>query len=393
MSSLLSSIFGDKGASSSTEVADSLFSSSPTMPSPAPAPVVIPKTKRTNRKNSKKKTTDSIPDDDVEMDESEGKGNDIEETTDKNSNAKNSNDDDAKTIFVGNLPLGTTRKDLARLFRDCGSIQSTRIRSVATDSEAGVKLPPHLAGKQGLVKQVLVNQNKLDASTKATVLGYVVFENQESVEKALLMNNTPVPAKTEDGTNTITTTNRRMRVDRVNKEYDARRSVFVGNMPYQADEEGLRACFVQNCQNWNDEDIDGVRIVRDKQTHQCKGFGYLLFKDTTMVATALRTMDGVEYLGRPLRVRVCGKRFKTRSQDEDTNKNKKSMDKPVAVALKQMVTHEQLQQQQQNKRKRGVKKAHSTGKSKRAVAEAKTNQRIKQIEKRIRKGMGKMRKK
>ena len=235
-----------------------------------------------------------------------------------------------------------------------------------------------------------MNRHKVDAAAKASVQGYVVFEQEESVEKALQLNNTPVPAKEEE------TTSRRMRVDRVDKEYDARHSVFVGNLPYQADEEGLRACFVQHCQGWSDTDIHGVRIVRDKETHQCKGFGYLLFRDTTMVATALRTMDGVEYLGRPLRVRVCGKRFKTRSStsDGDAKQSKvKAADKPVAVALKQMVVKEREQQGKQNKRKRGVKKAHSTGKSKRAAAEVKTNQRIKKIEKRLRKGMGKMRQK
>ena len=296
---------------------------------------------------------------------------------------------DDRTVFVGNLPANTTRKDLVRAFKACGPIASTRIRSVATQADAAVKLPPQQAGNQKLVRQILVNQRKVDTTVKATVQGYVVFQSADAVEHALQLNNTPISIANEKEETT-----RHMRVDRVNKEYDAKRSVFVGNLPYQADEETLRETFLQGCPDWNDDDVEGVRLVRDKATHQCKGFGYLLFKDASFVSTALRTMDGQDYHGRPLRVRVCGKRFK--SKPDDDTKNSKKAAQPVAVSLRKMVTEDQKQHQllQSNKRKRGTKKARatSTGKSKRAAAEAKTNQRIKKIEKRIRKGMGKMKK-
>ena len=47
---------------------------------------------------------------------------------------------DDRTVFVGNLPANTTRKDLVRAFKACGPIASTRIRSVATQADAAVKL-------------------------------------------------------------------------------------------------------------------------------------------------------------------------------------------------------------------------------------------------------------
>lgn len=432
MKSLLSSIFGDASSSSDKKKSDTadLFANPITAPPPRPkkrsaasssqgpshkeerSPPKKQKVDKqqvdeTTAKAKEKMGPENDPSKTVETIEEEGT---IDDEIDDDDNDHNNDVADDRTVFVGNLPVSTKRKDLVRLFKACGKIASTRIRSVATQTEQAVKLPPHQAGNQKLVQQILVNQRKVDTSAKATVQGYVVFADVESVEEALKLNNTPIPVDGQEESSTSTT--RRMRVDRVNKEYDARRSVFLGNLPYHADEESLRACFVRARPEWKDPDIHGVRIVRDKETHKCKGFGYLLLADASMVATALRSMDGTDYMGRPLRVRVCGKRFKTKSAaDNDRNNNyngnissssNEPRDKPVAASLRQMMTQEQQhqkQEQKQNKRKRGGKKntassaSSSSGKSKRAASESKTQQRIKKIEKRIRKGMGKTRNK
>eukprot|EP00977_Amphora_coffeiformis_P006018 scaffold1291_cov136-Amphora_coffeaeformis.AAC.7 len=391
MTSLLTSIFGETAAKASEK--EDLFAN-PVAP-PPPLPLEPPTKKRKKGKDQQEPEKKDSKDDPTPGDSEEAVDAATVPTVPNKPPADPHADDD-RTVFVGNLPVGTTRKDLQRYFRECGKIRSTRLRSVATDMEKAVKLPPHQAGNQKLVQQILVNQRQLVADAKASVQGYVVFEDTESVENALALNNKPIPVKqkdkSEDGEaeSSVATTTRRMRVDRVNKEYDARRSVFIGNLPYQADEESLRATFVEACPDWKDEDIEGVRIVRDKETHKCKGFGYLLMKDVSMVATALRSMDGTDYMGRPLRVRVCGKRFKTRGADPAAAAPKPKKEKPVVAALKQMVTKEQ-HQAKQNKRKRGSGKKTPSGKSKRAESEAKTNQRIKKIEKRIRNGMGKMR--
>lgn len=61
--------------------------------------------------------------------------------------AKKDDADDVeeRTIFVGNLPLDTTRKSLASMFKPCGKVESCRLRSVAA---SGVKLPTERAGDQ-----------------------------------------------------------------------------------------------------------------------------------------------------------------------------------------------------------------------------------------------------
>ena len=54
-------------------------------------------------------------------------------------------EEEERTIFVGNLPPDISRRSLAGIFKPCGSVASTRLRSIAV---AGVKLPPEQAGNQ-----------------------------------------------------------------------------------------------------------------------------------------------------------------------------------------------------------------------------------------------------
>jgi RNA recognition motif-containing protein len=410
MSSLLNSIFGPAKAAATQETASLFAKKQPTTTTPLvssrrPIPnanetveekaLVANKEENDDSRNQEdevmSKASDEKPPKAVPEQEEPSESN-PEDNKEATSVQEDKTADD-RTVFCGNLPLSTTRKDLARLFRPCGKVASTRIRSVATlqGDAGGVKLPPAQAGNQGLVQQILVNQKKIDpSSSKASVQGYVVFSEAASVEEAIKLNNSLVSPKGGEGES------RRMRVDRVNnQEYDARRSVFLGNLPWAADEEGLRACFVKACPGWTDDDIQGIRIVRERETQRCKGFGYVLLRDSSLVATALRTMNGQDYKGRPLRAMVCGKRFKTKGtgsseQAGTTTRKAPPRVQPVAVALRQMVTDAKGRQQTTNKRKRGKKTTvKSTGKSKRAASEAKTNQRVKKIEKRIRKGMGK----
>ncbi|KAI9249659.1 hypothetical protein BDA99DRAFT_215104 [Phascolomyces articulosus] len=65
-----------------------------------------------------------------------------------------------------------------------------------------------------------------------------------------------------------------LRVDSVTnpKAHDRKRSIFVGSLPFDAEEEELWV-FFNDC-----GDIEYVRIVRDKTTNIGKGIGYVQFK-------------------------------------------------------------------------------------------------------------------
>ena len=343
-----------------------------------------------------------------------------------NNNNNETNEDEERTVFVGNLPLSTTRKSLAKVFAECGKVLSTRLRSTAV---VGVKLPPKRAGDQNLVRKVCTHSKDLvDVDRKSSLQGYVVFETKDSVPKALALNNKAL----KDDDPKATRLTRRMRVDTAAPTLDPKRSVFVGNMPYQADEASLADHFVKGCALQN-ADIQGVRIIRDKDTFQCKGFGYVLFQDATMVATALQKMEKSLYLKRPLRVKVCGKSIKgRRGQMNDkkrksggierggrqsyggsnttpnpekrrrtsapvdsntTTKDATATDTPPSSSTKGAMRRVK---KKNNKRVRGDKKKHlppgaKPGVSKRASATAKVDKKVKKLEKRAQKGMGKTR--
>lgn len=226
---------------------------------------------------------------------------------------------------------------------------------------------------------------------KSTAQGYVVFKSMESVDAALKLNNTP----SYDGL--------LLRVDRATPTRDSTRSVFVGNLPYKTNEMTLRSHFCEGC-GWDvDEDVvEGVRIVRDKETMQCKGFGYVLLKDKSYVPAALNMHEST-YMKKELRVLVCGKRFKGRkgapkegvvqktgAHRRVANKNK---DRESSGRDMDMNDAKELITGSKDKKKRGTKKiaAHKSGVgglSKRAASGKKVDKRVKKIQKRMQKGMG-----
>jgi RNA recognition motif-containing protein len=141
---------------------------------------------------------------------------------------------------------------------------------------------------------------------------------------------------------------------------------------------------------------------------QCKGFGYILFRDQSMVALALRKMHESKYMKRDLRVTVCGKRFKGRKgQAKDDSKRRSFEGKRSGAAAEGAIKRilgkkpSKADEKASSKKRRArgeTKKGigakggpKSAGVSKRAVKEGKAGKRMKKIQKRISKGMGKTR--
>ena len=185
---------------------------------------------------------------------------------------------EGRTVFVGNCPATVTRRKLRRLFQEHGKVASVRLRSIVVEKG---KLPVKVAKR--MHKQVTGN----------TVNGYVVFESEESAEKALALNGEVLGG-------------RHLRVDLVGQSstHKHKRSVFVGNLPFTADEEEVRGAFAE-C-----GEIEAVRVVRERKTNTGKGFGFVTFKDRSGVMFALQQNGKVELDGKKLRV------FKSRDMSQ-----------------------------------------------------------------------------
>uniref|UniRef100_A0A3P9BU65 RNA binding motif protein 34 n=1 Tax=Maylandia zebra TaxID=106582 RepID=A0A3P9BU65_9CICH len=180
--------------------------------------------------------------------------------------------------------------DLRSLFRDKGSIESIRFRSV-------VKTPL----KERESRQVAAAsrlQRKVHPK-KQSINAYVVFKDEDGITKALERNGMEIEKDFH------------IRVDRVadSSSHDHKRSVFVGNLSFDINELTFRRHF-EECGT-----VEAVRLVRDKNSGLGKGFGYVLFESTDSVQLALK-LDGSKLEGRSIRVKRSLKKEKQKSNGD-----------------------------------------------------------------------------
>ncbi|XP_052148777.1 uncharacterized protein LOC127767465 [Oryza glaberrima] len=184
-------------------------------------------------------------------------------------------DDESKllrTVFVGNLPLKTKRKALTKEFAAFGEIESVRIRSVPlTDT----KIPRKGAVIKGKINDSVDN-----------VHAYIVFKDEQGARAALSHN-----MALFDGNH--------VRVDmacpprkKLKGEgplYDRKRTVFVGNLPFDIKDEEVYQKFCGS--SGSEGDVEAIRVVRDPDTSLGKGIAYVLFKTREAANTVVRKQD------------------------------------------------------------------------------------------------------
>ncbi len=120
---------------------------------------------------------------------------------------------------------------------------------------------------------------------------FVVFKTEESAKLALAHNGALFMGK-------------HIRVDLAappvasgsgeKKQHNHKCSVFIGNVPFDAEEEPIREFFAPCGKVLN------VRLIRDQHANVGKGFGYVLFEDRASVKFAL-ALNGTKFAG-PARI-------------------------------------------------------------------------------------------
>lgn len=73
-------------------------------------------------------------------------------------------------------------------------------------------------------------------------------------------------------------------------------NIYVGNIPYKSTEDDLGNLFAEY------GDVTSVKIIKDKFTGRSKGFGFVEMADETAGNSAVEALDGLEHMGRNLRV-------------------------------------------------------------------------------------------
>ena len=82
--------------------------------------------------------------------------------------------------------------------------------------------------------------------------------------------------------------------------------LYVGNLPYSADEDQLRALFEQNGRS-----VVEVKMVSDRETGRPRGFGFVEMGSQEEADAAIRALNGQVFGGRPLTVNEARERERT----------------------------------------------------------------------------------
>jgi RNA recognition motif-containing protein len=74
------------------------------------------------------------------------------------------------------------------------------------------------------------------------------------------------------------------------------RKLYVGNLPYSANEDSLRETFSQ-CGN-----VDSATVITDRDTGQSKGFGFVEMASDGEAQKAIQELNGANIDGRQIKV-------------------------------------------------------------------------------------------
>ncbi|XP_007246185.3 RNA-binding protein 34 [Astyanax mexicanus] len=198
-----------------------------------------------------------------------------------------------RTVFVGNLPVNYQKKNVKKIFKDLGVIESVRFRSVVQED-------PTMSRRLATIRR------QVDPKSQ-NINAYVVFKDEEGAANALQRNGMEVEKDIY------------IRVDRVAKNtHPHKRSIFVGNLPYDISELPLRQHF-KEC-----GEVEAVRLIRDRNSGMGKGFGYVLFESADSVMLALK-LNGSELLSRKIRIMRSVKKEKEKQVSGPDRRNAKKL--------------------------------------------------------------------
>ena len=72
--------------------------------------------------------------------------------------------------------------------------------------------------------------------------------------------------------------------------------IYVGNLPYEVTEEQLESHFATH------GEVASADVLIDRYTGRARGFGFVEMPNSAEAQTAIRELDGKEYMGRVLKV-------------------------------------------------------------------------------------------
>jgi len=79
--------------------------------------------------------------------------------------------------------------------------------------------------------------------------------------------------------------------------------LYVGNLPFSADEDAVRSLFEQNGRK-----VEEVKLITDRDTGRPRGFGFVEMGSSEDADAAIGELDGYDFDGRALKVNEARER-------------------------------------------------------------------------------------
>ena len=84
--------------------------------------------------------------------------------------------------------------------------------------------------------------------------------------------------------------------------------LYVGNLPFTATEDSVRALFAQHGA------IDSLALITDRETGNPRGFGFVEMANAD-AARAMQALNGADFEGRPLRINEAQNKERSNGND------------------------------------------------------------------------------
>lgn len=178
-------------------------------------------------------------------------------------------------IFVGNLPWSVDSAELAELFKDAGDVTMVE---VIYDRQTG--------RSRGFAFVTMANQVDADEVVEK-------FNGYEYRGRILRVNSGPPPPKDSFPPRGG------FRNEKPSGSFNSSNRVFVGNLPWGADDLSLEQLFSDHGK------VVEARVVYDRETGRSRGFGFVTLSSPQEIEEAISSLDGSDMDGRQIKVTVA----------------------------------------------------------------------------------------
>ncbi|KAI3447587.1 hypothetical protein Pfo_004252 [Paulownia fortunei] len=172
-------------------------------------------------------------------------------------------------LFVGNLPFNVDSSGLAGLFEQAGNVEMVE---VIYDKMTG--------RSRGFGFVTMSTIQEVEAAAQQ-------FNGYELQGRVLRVNSGPPPSKRENSS---------FRGPRGGTSSDNTDRVYVGNLAWGVDNLSLETLFSEHGR------VKEATVVYDRESGRSRGFGFVTFSSPQEVNNAIKSLDGMDLNGRPIRV-------------------------------------------------------------------------------------------